>query len=153
AVAGATERALAALARAGAVLEQAPLPPLARLPELYSRGGIAAAEAYAWHRELLARHRAEYDPRIASRILKGGELSGADYQQLLKERAALAQQVTALTAPFDAVLLPAVPIAAPRLAELESDERYLALNGLVLRNTSVANFLDRCAISVPVQRP
>jgi aspartyl-tRNA(Asn)/glutamyl-tRNA(Gln) amidotransferase subunit A len=151
-VARAFERALGALERAGARIVRAPLAPLARLPELYSRGGIAAAEAYAWHRELLEARGAQYDPRVAARIRKGRELSSSDHQELLRERARLIEELRPLSAPFDAVLLPSVPIIAPRLAELASDASYLALNALVLRNTSIANFADRCAISIPVQR-
>jgi len=50
---------------------------------------------------------------------------------------------------FDAVLMPTTPIIAPTFAELDSDEVYGRVNLLVLRNPSVANFLDRCAISIP----
>ena len=52
-------------------------------------------------------------------------------------------------ADFDAVLMPTTPIIAPPLQDLESDDAYLRTNQLVLRNTSVVNFLDRCAISIP----
>jgi aspartyl-tRNA(Asn)/glutamyl-tRNA(Gln) amidotransferase subunit A len=45
--------------------------------------------------------------------------------------------------------MPTTPIIAPLLRDLESDDAYLRINQLALRNTSVANFLDRCAISVP----
>jgi aspartyl-tRNA(Asn)/glutamyl-tRNA(Gln) amidotransferase subunit A len=55
-------------------------------------------------------------------------------------------------ADFDAVLMPTTPIIAPTFAELESDEAYGRLNLLVLRNPSIANFLDRCAISIPCHR-
>ena len=45
-----------------------------------------------------------------------------------------------------------VPIVAPRLTDLESEEAYRDANLLVLRNPSVANVLDRCSISIPCQR-
>jgi aspartyl-tRNA(Asn)/glutamyl-tRNA(Gln) amidotransferase subunit A len=129
---------------------RAPIPSLARLPELNSRGGIAAAEAYAWHRELLERRASDYDRRVAMRILKGRELSAADYQQLLRERTEITQQVASFTAAFDAVALPTVPIVAPCMSQFENDEQYVALNAQALRNAAIANFLDRCAISMPV---
>ena len=151
-VAATFERSLAALAGAGVSITHAALPALWKLPALNSRGGIAAAEAYAWHRELLERRGSEYDLRVASRILKGREHSSADYALLLRERTEMTQQVALLTAAFDAVALPTVPIVAPRIAELENDERYVALNALVLRNAAIANYFDRCAISVPIHR-
>jgi Asp-tRNA(Asn)/Glu-tRNA(Gln) amidotransferase A subunit family amidase len=37
------------------------------------------------------------------------------------------------------------------IRRLEQDEDYRRLNALLLRNTSVINFLDRCAITVPIR--
>ena len=55
---------------------------------------------------------------------------------------------------FDAWLMPTVAIIAPLLAPLEnSDNAFFATNGLVLRNASVINFLDGCALSIPCQVP
>ena len=49
--------------------------------------------------------------------------------------------------------MPTVPIIAPRLCELASDEAYFRLNALVLRNSAVVNFFDGCAISLPIHEP
>lgn len=49
----------------------------------------------------------------------------------------------------DAWLLPSVAVVPPLLADLEQDAAFFAINGLVLRNTSVLNFLDGCALSLP----
>jgi aspartyl-tRNA(Asn)/glutamyl-tRNA(Gln) amidotransferase subunit A len=59
-------------------------------------------------------------------------------------------RVAAVTSGFDALLMPAVAITAPSIAAFEKDEDYRRLNALLLRNTSVINFLDRCAITVPI---
>jgi aspartyl-tRNA(Asn)/glutamyl-tRNA(Gln) amidotransferase subunit A len=45
--------------------------------------------------------------------------------------------------------MPTVPVTAPRLADLAEDAAYRSTNFLVLRNPSIANFLDRCSISIP----
>ena len=47
--------------------------------------------------------------------------------------------------------MPTAPIEAPRFDDLETDEAYFRLNGLSLRNSSIANMLDRPAISLPCQ--
>ncbi|HKR90921.1 MAG TPA: amidase, partial [Novosphingobium sp.] len=45
---------------------------------------------------------------------------------------------------------PTVAITAPAIAAFERDEDYRHLNALILRNTSVINFLDGCAATVPI---
>jgi aspartyl-tRNA(Asn)/glutamyl-tRNA(Gln) amidotransferase subunit A len=56
-------------------------------------------------------------------------------------------------APYDALLLPTVPIAPPPIADFATDEAYWRLNGLILRNPSIINFFDGCAISLPCHLP
>lgn len=53
---------------------------------------------------------------------------------------------------YDAVVMPTVPTIAPPLKDLESDPEYFRVNGLMLRNPALGNFLDCCAISIPMQR-
>jgi aspartyl-tRNA(Asn)/glutamyl-tRNA(Gln) amidotransferase subunit A len=146
------ENALATLSRAGAKITGAALADLARIPEINAGGGFSAPEAYAWHRELLQSHADEYDPRVSVRILKGRDVSADDYAQLGRERAALSQRVRAVTAGYDAVVMPTVPTIAPALKDLERDPEYFRVNGLMLRNPSLVNFIDGCAISIPMHR-
>ena len=151
-VAAAFERGSDALARAGVLLTSAPFPELSRLPEIHSKGGFSAAESYAEYRELVDSRRGEFDPRVATRISKGREQSAADYLQLISDRAELIRAARTVTMPYDAVMMPTVPFIAPPLRELEDDAAYYRVNALALRNPAIANFLDRCAISIPVQR-
>jgi len=54
----------------------------------------------------------------------------------------------------DALLTPTVPIVAPQLDPLLADDAtFFAANALVLRNPSIVNFLDGCALSVPCHDP
>lgn len=152
-VAACFDRALASLSRAGAAVTRLPLSELARVPELNANGGFSAPEAYAWHRQLLEQHAAEYDPRVCVRILKGREHSAEDYLRLGRERQALMKRVHAITSAYDAVVMPTVPTIAPALADLASDPEYFRMNALMLRNPALGNFLDRCAISIPMHRP
>jgi hypothetical protein len=46
--------------------------------------------------------------------------------------------------------MPTVAITAPPIAAFDKDEDYRRLNALLLRNTSVVNFLDGCAVSLPI---
>ncbi len=145
-------RALSRIAAAGASLTEFALPELAELPDINYKGGFAAVESYALHRDLIAARASEYDSRVLSRILRGREQCEADERALHHRRAALIERVTPKVQMFDAWLMPTVPITAPRVVDLESDATYALINSLALRNPSVVNFLDGCAISVPCQR-
>jgi aspartyl-tRNA(Asn)/glutamyl-tRNA(Gln) amidotransferase subunit A len=152
-VAGAFASALGRLSRGGARIIELPLRELSELPTINAKGGITGAEAYAWHRDRIERHGNRYDARVASRIVRGGRQDAADYIELLAARANLIARVTSITAAFDALVMPTTPIVAPAIAALDDEDAYFRANGLVLRNPAVANFLDRCACSVPCHAP
>jgi aspartyl-tRNA(Asn)/glutamyl-tRNA(Gln) amidotransferase subunit A len=139
-----------ALARAGARVTDIPLKEFAELPAINAGGGFAPIEAYAWHQPLLKRRGAEYDQRVRTRIERAAGMSAVDYIRLMAARADFIARVTAATAGFDALLMPTVAITAPPIAAFERDEDYRHLNALILRNTSVINFLDGCASTVPL---
>ncbi|MDM0044311.1 amidase [Variovorax dokdonensis] len=153
AVARAFESALSKLSVAGARIEEISLPALADLPAINSTGGFSAAESYAWHRLLLERSAAGYDPRVAQRILRGAPMRAFEYIDLIHARAQWIDRMTAALEGFDAVLSPTVPVTAPPIADVapgaERDDAFFALNALLLRNPSVINMLDGCAISLP----
>jgi aspartyl-tRNA(Asn)/glutamyl-tRNA(Gln) amidotransferase subunit A len=148
-VANAYAAAIGHLSAAGALVEDVRFAPLERLGEI-NRFSFAPIEAYAWHRPLLQAHADEYDPRVRVRIMKGQPASAADYIDLLQARATMIEQARALWQRFDAIVCPTVPIVPPRVAELEhDDEAFGRTNALILRNPSVFNFLDSCALSLP----
>lgn len=149
-VAAAFERALAALSRAGVALERIAVPEFGEVAGINAGGGFTAAESYAWHRDLIGRRRAEYDPQVASRIMRGAQMSAADYIDVVSRRASLVARATARLAGFDAVVMPTVPIVPPRVAELDTDEAFGRTNLLVLRNSTLINMIDGCAISIPI---
>lgn len=149
-VAGAFGRAIDALSAQGAKIEEIDLKLLDEVAAINATGGFSAAESWTWHRRLLAAHEAEYDPRVAVRIRRGETMTAADYIELVAARRAWTLRMEAALAPFDALLSPTVPIVAPELAPLlASDEAFFAANGLLLRNPSIVNLLDGCALSLP----
>lgn len=148
-VAKAFERACAALSAKGVKIEQVELPQLNELPAINAKGGFAASEAYAWHQKLIARRGNSYDPMVHPRILRGKEMSAADYIDLLAARASLQKRVAAVTQNYDAIVMPTCAIPAPTIAEVAAPETFTKKNMLLLRNTTVGNFLDRCGISLP----
>ena len=156
-VTAAWQRTLHSLRAAGAHILEINLPELNELPAILATGGFSAAEAYAWHHALLQQQAANYDPRVLARIQGGAKMSALEYIALTHARRSwIARMETALNC-FDAVLSPTVPIIAPPIADVapgaERDAAFFKVNGQLLRNTSVVNMLDGCAISLPCHAP
>jgi aspartyl-tRNA(Asn)/glutamyl-tRNA(Gln) amidotransferase subunit A len=152
AVADAYGVALTRLAKAGVKIVDARLAELADVAALNRQGGIVASEAYAWHRELIAAKGALYDPRVLRRIMTGRDQDAAHYIDLVRARADLIGRVGAISARCDAMIMPTSPLVAPPIAALTTEEQFFAINGMVIRNTTLFNLLDRCAISIPCHR-
>ena len=150
AVARAFERALRRLSAAGAAIVERPLAELAEIAAINAPGGFSPVEAYALHREALRTQRERFDPRVAARLLLGEGVSAADYIVMQQRRRDWIERVGQRLQGFDAIVCPTVPITAPPIADLvASDEAFFRANGLLLRNTFVANFLDGCAFTLP----
>jgi amidase/aspartyl-tRNA(Asn)/glutamyl-tRNA(Gln) amidotransferase subunit A len=153
-VSRAFERSLAALRCAGARVEEIDLPELGELAAINATGGFSSAEAWAWHRRLLAQRAAEYDPRVALRIRRGEGMSAAEYIDLLHARRDWIARVERRLQDHDAMLSPTVPIVAPLLGPLiASDDAFFATNATLLRNPAAVNMLDGCALSLPCHAP
>jgi aspartyl-tRNA(Asn)/glutamyl-tRNA(Gln) amidotransferase subunit A len=154
---GATERAIdravQRLDRAGVAIDRIRFAALDEYVQAHARGGFAVVESYTWHRALLARDAARYDPRVASRMMPGAAMPASDYITLMEARARIIAMFECELAPYDALLMPTVPIAPPPIAAFAEEAAYWRLNSLILRNTAPINFLDGCAISLPCHEP
>jgi aspartyl-tRNA(Asn)/glutamyl-tRNA(Gln) amidotransferase subunit A len=147
-------RALDTLSAAGAQIRETPLPQAAEIATLNAKGGFPAAEAYAWHKDMLARDLDRYDPRVGNRILKGADMSAADYLEICEMRRRMIEEASAISRAFDALVMPTVATVAPPIADCAaSEEAYTKANLLALRNTMVGNVLDRCAVTIPCHAP
>jgi aspartyl-tRNA(Asn)/glutamyl-tRNA(Gln) amidotransferase subunit A len=118
--------------------------------EVNPRGALAGAEAWWLHRQWLEKGAGKYDPRVLMRIRRGENVSAAQYIDMLRRRERFICAITAAASDFDAMLMPTTPDIAPTIAEVgQSDDAYLQFNGRMLRNTSIVNSFDGCAISLP----
>lgn len=150
-VARAFDAACRRLSQAGARIVEIPMAELDDVGPANARGGFPAAEAIYWHRELLDRKGDLYDPRVRVRIERGRTMTAADYIDVTQRRADLIARADRSTADYDALLMPTVPMTAPRFEAFAADADFTRLNMLLLRNCSLFNFLDRCAVSLPMQ--
>lgn len=152
-VAQAFDAALDALSKAGAAIEMVRLTALDALPALHALGNVSAYESHQFHsaqQRALGYDDSSYDPRVAHRIALGNAMNAAQHASALQARSLWAAQFSRELAPYDALLCPTVPMVAPPLKPLiENDELFFKTNALLLRNTSVFNAADGCAISLP----
>jgi aspartyl-tRNA(Asn)/glutamyl-tRNA(Gln) amidotransferase subunit A len=144
-------RAVARCRDAGATVTEIEVPELDQLPEMNAGGGFPAAEAYAWHHDLIATRGGDYDPRVLVRIRRGEGQTARDLVVLHQRRAAMIEGVRRRLDGFDAFICPTVPLVAPPLEVFDDDAEYARINVLMLRNPTVVNILDGCAASVPIQ--
>lgn len=138
---------LTMLSAAGAQIVELPLPMLAEARKINL---FATVEAYAWHKDLLDSRSAEYDSRVATRMLFGANYSANSYAQAKLARQDWIARMEQALQSFDAMLMPTVPIVAPLIADLEAThEAFFEANRLLLRNPALINLLDGCAVSLP----
>ena len=88
-------------------------------------------------------------------------MTAFEYIELQQARVRWIARVEDSIAGFDALLSPTVPILAPTIASVAPangrdaledaarDAAFFRANGLLLRNTSIVNMFDGCALSLP----
>ncbi len=160
------ERSLQALSQAGAKITEIALSQIADLGTIQSRGGFSAPEVQSWMipAGLWPARKAELDARVAQRIAMADGMSAADYVRLQLARQRWITQLQSALHGFDGVLSPTVPLVAAPIADVTPidgidtaqdaarDAEFFRVNALMLRNTSVVNLADGCAISLPNYR-
>lgn len=146
------ERTIKLLAEKGALIERIEVPAFNDIPLMSSKGGFTAAESFAWHRELLTAKGDVYDPRVSVRIARGAAMTAVDYIDLLPMRRSLIARAEASMAPYDALVLPTCAIAPPAIADMADDAVFAKKNLMALRNCTLINMIDGCAISLPISR-
>ena len=90
---------------------------------------------------------------MSVRIKAGEAISARELMALLDWRQRFITETAAAMEGFDGMLMPTVAITPPPIETLDDDEAYYRTNRLVLRNTSIINSLDGCALSIPMHRP
>jgi aspartyl-tRNA(Asn)/glutamyl-tRNA(Gln) amidotransferase subunit A len=152
AVAQTFERALEALAKQGALIERIEVPEFLDVGVISAKGGFTAAESYAWHRYLLTSKGDVYDPRVSVRIQRGEAISAAEYIDMFAGRRSLVARAASRIAPYDALVMPTTANTPPVIADLADDAAFARENIRALRNCTLINMIDGCAISLPAHR-
>jgi aspartyl-tRNA(Asn)/glutamyl-tRNA(Gln) amidotransferase subunit A len=147
------DAALQKLSSAGAAIREDRFPEFEEIAALNAKGGFSAAESFALHRRLGADFNS-YDPLVRERILAGQNVTASDYLDLCEARVCMISRFWDAHSSAGWILCPTVPIVAPAIEPLRNDfEEFRRVNCLLLRNPSIANFLDGCAVSLPCHEP
>ena len=143
------ERGVQRLTGAGVTIVDIEVPALERVRREQPGVALLGYEAFHVHATLLTQYPERYDPRVKSRLELGRAITMEQYVHAQAVRENLQQAAASELQSFDAWLLPPVTRIAPPISALDSDEGYLGINRSLLRNTSLINFLDGCAITLP----
>jgi aspartyl-tRNA(Asn)/glutamyl-tRNA(Gln) amidotransferase subunit A len=115
---------------------------------------IVLADAAAYHADTLERVPERYTPGVRTRLEMGRYVLAEDYVRALEGRDVLRREVEAALAGHDALILPTLPIAAPKLGATSVRIGTVTdtVRNLMLRQTQLFNLTGHPAIALPAGR-
>ncbi len=148
-VRAAFEDGLRALLEAGVALDEVDIPHASLTAPVYLATGLA--EAAHIHAATLESRPGDYTPPVRLRLEMSRYVLAEDYLRAQAGRDVLRAEVDAALSARQALLLPALPIVAPRLGEavVPIGGRTESIRNLTLRLTQLFNLTGHPAISLP----
>lgn len=143
------ENALSELTGAGAALGSLDLPELGPTYDLFKQGGPVSFELHSFLSSELPEWLETLDPNVRARVGDAATMTDDEYQSRLASMAAWASSVDAKLAEVDVLVAPTVANTPPTMQEVSTSDGYGPCNLLALRNTSIANYLGLCALTLP----
>jgi aspartyl-tRNA(Asn)/glutamyl-tRNA(Gln) amidotransferase subunit A len=147
--------ALAHLRGAGVTIAPTLIDRTATIVETYSN--ISLPEAALWHAGTLETQADDYQPIVRQRLEFGKTIPAVAYLRAMQNREVLTRTVDAALEGCDALVLPTLPIVAPKLGE--SDVTFASPTGgtekltarmALLRLTQLFNLTGHPAITLPI---
>ncbi len=137
------ESALRMLEQSGASVVACELP---HTPPGYQDIGkhLSICESYTTYRDLIEDDSSRLNDVVRARMSVGKTVSAADLINLHRERDRAIADFDAAIDAFDAIVMPTTPITAPLLDGLDETD------GIVGSNTRMANYLELCALAIPI---
>ncbi|KUM28715.1 amidase [Mesorhizobium loti] len=152
-VAEAFDRSVRAMEGAGARVADLPIDDLiAGMRAATRRASIASMEGAEVHADWLATGASvPVDPHVSGPLSRALAVPASAYIRTIRRRTELVGAMAERLQAVDVLALPTVPMVAPSIAVMAGDEALRdRTEGLLLRNTQVANQFDLCAISLPM---
>ncbi|MET1411275.1 amidase family protein [Roseibium sp. HPY-6] len=109
---------------------------------------MTSVESRAHYEHYFQSSAGDFDPRVHARMARAEEITAVEYRQTLNRRAVFIREFRDELASA-MLLLPTTPTLPPRIEELADDAEFNRCNLLALRNPSLANVADACAIALP----
>jgi aspartyl-tRNA(Asn)/glutamyl-tRNA(Gln) amidotransferase subunit A len=147
------DAALNRLLSAGARVDARTVPHADRISTTYTH--IALPEAAQWHAPYLDSRADRYVPSIRARISYGRTVTAVDYLDAKAMADTLRTEVDELLSDGDALVLPTLPILAPRLGtgDIVIDPAVggaMPARAAMLKHTQLFNLTGHPAISLPI---
>jgi aspartyl-tRNA(Asn)/glutamyl-tRNA(Gln) amidotransferase subunit A len=143
------DEALDRLKSAGAIIVDAKIPHSRDIALTYVR--VTLPEAFAVHAQSLEANPDGYSESVRARLESGRDVSRKDYEEAQKHRETLRAEVDAALSQCDALVLPTLPIAAPKIgvATVPIGSSEEDVRPLMLRLTQLFNLTGHPAITLP----
>ncbi len=141
--------ALRELGRGGFRIGTARMPEVGAALGLFNKGSVTGVECLSFIRRELPQWEHWLEPAVAPRVRSAVTISGPEYVRRRARLGRLARSARLRFGPGEVLVAPTVVRGPPTLHEVSTSDGYRKANLLALRNTSVANSLQWCAISVP----
>ena len=143
--------ALTELEAAGAQVQRVEGSLLDDAADLYLTCGIGKAELSAFLNTHLPDWVEELHPIVGTRLVDPHQLDGPTHHEALSRQRRISAKAGELFIDNDVLVLPGHLVTPPPIQEVVSNlEAYGHINYTTLRATCAVNFLDLCAICVPV---
>jgi aspartyl-tRNA(Asn)/glutamyl-tRNA(Gln) amidotransferase subunit A len=110
---------------------------------------VLIVEAYAYHREFVAKSPELYHPETLRRIHAGAEISGADYVAARRQLDQSRRSISKVFDAVDVVVTPTTPVPPFTISEFLTDPASLTKEILTAANTRPFNLLGLPTVSVP----
>ena len=109
---------------------------------------FAAVECQAEYFEAYTEKKHLIDPNILKRMDRANDVMAIEYKLLLKIREGMIREFNSfLNNNF--LLMPTVTIKPPLLKKCDNQDFYDKINMISLKNTSLANYMNGCSLSLP----
>ena len=145
------DSSLSRLRASGIAIESRAVQGSERIVDAYVN--ISLPEAAQYHAPTLDSRASDYQPAVRERLLKGRTISAVDYLAARDVRDVLHRAVDTALERCDALVLPTLPIVAPKLGATEvtmDNGQTLPVRAAMLRLTQLFNITGHPAISLPI---
>lgn len=139
----AVERSLKTL---GSPVSTVEIPVIQQLREMMKENSLIASEAYPLHKEIIAHPNIDW---VLHWLKSAASHSAPDTEDIQKQYAAIAAQLSLSQYGLDLLIVPATPLPAVLLSDCDDPASHGARSSIYSRNTLIANLAGWCSISVP----